>query len=142
MYCSTASEDFFYMKMLVGVERNRLCILFDVAKFFPFHSVFCPFFPVAEPGPRLYRRKHEGANWPFHGRSGFVRCISKFVQDLNTLVHWADTWQMSFNAKKCTILRVSCSTSPVEYQYTIHREPLQAVDHRKYLGVELSSYLT
>ena len=142
MYCSTASEDFFYIKMLVGVERNRLCILFDVAQIFPISPRFLPFFPVAKPGPRLYRGKHEGANWPFHGRSGFVRCISKFVQDLNTLVHWADTWQMSFNAKKCTILRVSCSTSPVEYQYTIHREPLQAVDHSKYLGVELSSYLT
>ena len=25
-------------------------------------------------------------------------------QDVNTLVQWADTWQMSFNAKKCTIL--------------------------------------
>ena len=62
-------------------------------------------------------------------------------QDLNTLVHWADTWQMSFNAKKCTILRVSCSKSPVEFQYNIHGEPLQAVDHSKYLGVELSSDL-
>ena len=66
-------------------------------------------------------------------------------QDLNTIVntlkHWADTWQMSFNAKKCTTLRVSCSKSLVEYQYTIHREPFQAVDHNKYLGVELSSDL-
>lgn len=62
-------------------------------------------------------------------------------QDLNTLVHWANTWQMSFNAKKCTILRVSCSRSPVEFQYTNHGEPLQTVDHSKYLGVELSSDL-
>ena len=142
MYCSTASEDFFYIKMLVEYNAIGSASCLTSRKFFPFHPVFCPLFPVAEPGPRLYRRKREGANWPFHGRSGFVRCISKFVQDLNTLVHWADTWQMSFNAKKCTILRVSCSTSPVEYQYTIHREPLQAVDHSKYLGVELSSYLT
>ena len=35
-------------------------------------------------------------------------------QDLNTLVHWVDTWQMSFNAKKCTILRVSCLKFLVE----------------------------
>ena len=54
-------------------------------------------------------------------------------QDLNTLVHWADTWQMSFNAKKFTILRVSCSKSLVEY--------LEAVDRHKYLGDELSSDL-
>ena len=44
---------------------------------------------------------------------------------------------MLFNAKKYTILRVSCSKSPVEYQYTIHGERLQAVHHSKYLGVEL-----
>ena len=44
MYCSTASEDFFYMKMLVGVERNRLCILFDVAQIFPISARFLPFF--------------------------------------------------------------------------------------------------
>ena len=62
-------------------------------------------------------------------------------QDLDTLAHLADTWQRQFNAKKWTILRVSCSKSPVEYQYTTHREPLQAVDHSKYLGVELSSDL-
>ena len=143
MYCSTASEDFFlYENVSRSRTQSALHLVWRRANFSHFTPFFCPFFPVAEPGPRLYRRKHEGANWPFHGRSGFVRCISKFVQDLNTLVHWADTWQMSFNAKKWTILRVSCSTSPVEYQYTIHREPLQAVDHSKYLGVELSSYLT
>ena len=48
---------------------------------------------------------------------------------------------MSFNAKKCTFLTVSCSKSPVQYQYTIHGEPLLAVDHSKYLGVELPSGL-
>ena len=48
---------------------------------------------------------------------------------------------MSFNAKKYTILRVSCSKSPVEYQYTIHGERLQAVHQSKYLGVELPSGL-
>ena len=45
MYCSTASEDFFYIKMLVGVERNRLCILFDVAQIFPISPRFLPSFP-------------------------------------------------------------------------------------------------
>ena len=46
---------------------------------------------------------------------------------------------MSFNAKKCIILRISCSKSPIKYQYTIHVEPLEAVEHHKYLEVDLSS---
>ena len=49
--------------------------------------------------------------------------------------------QMSFNPK-CTILRVSCSKSLVEYhQFTTHGEPLEAFDHHKFLGVELSGDL-
>ena len=48
-------------------------------------------------------------------------------QYLNTLAHWADSWQLSFNAKRCTILRASCSKTLVKYQYTIHGEPLEAV---------------
>ena len=70
-----------------------------------------------------------------------VHDAESLQQDLNTLVHWAVTWQMSFNAKKCTILRISCSKSPIKYQYIIHGEPLEAVEHHKYLGVDLSSDL-
>ena len=46
------------------------------------------------------------------------------------------------DAKKCTVLRASCSKSLVEYKYTIHGEPFAAVHHHKYLGVELSSDLS
>ena len=27
--------------------------------------------------------------------------------DLNTILKWADTWQMQFNAKKCTVMRLT-----------------------------------
>ena len=74
-----------------------------------------------------------------HSVNKNVHDAESLQQDLNTLVHWAVTWQMSFYAKKCIILRISCSKSPIKYQYTIHGEPLEAVEHHKYLGVDLSS---
>ena len=86
-----------------------------------------------------YQRKRKSANWLFADSAVlygvFKDCndAESLQQDLNTLVHWADTWQMSFNAKKFTILRVSCSKSLVEY--------LEAVDRHKYLGDELSNDL-
>ena len=48
---------------------------------------------------------------------------------------------MSFNVSKCSILRIHGSKSPVEYQYRLLGQPLEIVQHHKYLGVDLDSKL-
>ena len=66
---------------------------------------------------------------------------SKLQKDLDTLVRWSDTWQMSFNIKKCHVMHVTRSTKK-EHQYTMRGQPLTSVDHHPYLGVELDNKMT
>ena len=48
---------------------------------------------------------------------------------------------MDFNPGKCQVL-ISCSRDPIKHSYTHHGQVFQAVDHAKYLGLEISSNLT
>ena len=76
---------------------------------------------------------------------GVVNNISsaKVLQsDLNKLVVWSEKWQMTFNASKCFLLRVTCSRgNVVNYTYTMMGEPITSVTQHMYLGVELGSKL-
>ena len=61
--------------------------------------------------------------------------------DLNTLVQWSNTWQMSFNASKCSLLRIHKKKAPLQTSYTMLEHTLNTVQHHPYLGVEISSDL-
>lgn len=65
------------------------------------------------------------------------------MQDaLNHVVKWAKEWQMELSPGKCVTLRVGSSSSvPVPYMYILNGQPLQWVDHYKYLGVVVQSNL-
>ena len=65
-----------------------------------------------------------------------------FQQDLLALERWGDTWGMRFNAKKCYIMHISRSTSPLTNFYSLCNQVLQSVDDVKYLGVTLTSELS
>ena len=77
---------------------------------------------------------------------GVVNNISSaevLQSDLNKLVVWSEKWQMTFNASKCFLLRVTSSRdNVVDYTYTMMGEPITSVTQHKYLGVELDSKLT
>ena len=61
--------------------------------------------------------------------------------DLDTMQAWEKKWDMSFNPSKCQVMHITKSRNPILMQYTLHDQILEAVDHAKYLGVELSSNL-
>ena len=60
-------------------------------------------------------------------------------QDLDQLSSWADTWQMTFNVKKCYLMHVTSSRrKPSQHAYYMKGQELSNVDQNPYLGVILS----
>ncbi len=64
--------------------------------------------------------------------------VSALQHDLNKLCDWAKTWQMSFNAGKCSVLTVTKKMTPLLSVYSMLGQTLQHFDHHPYLGVELA----
>ena len=62
-------------------------------------------------------------------------------EDLSALQHWADTWGMRFNPKKCYVMRIARSSKPLTKIYTLMNHPLEQVQNSKYLGVLISDNL-
>ena len=59
--------------------------------------------------------------------------------DLDIMQAWEKKWDMSFNPSKCQVMHISKARNPILTSYTLHGQVLEAVDHAKYLGVELSN---
>ena len=62
----------------------------------------------------------------------------KLQRDLDALQRWENTWLMSFNPSKCSVLRFCPSRTSVNYSYYIHDSLLQQCKSAKYLGVTIS----
>ena len=67
-------------------------------------------------------------------------------QDLGRLQKWANTWQTSFNVKKCKTLRITRRTkNKIVYSYKMNTnlstETLEEITSDKYLGIILDSKL-
>ena len=62
-------------------------------------------------------------------------------RDLDSLVTWAQEWQMNFNPSKCYVLRIYRIENPIIHQYTMLGQTLRAVDHQPYLGITISETL-
>jgi hypothetical protein len=60
-------------------------------------------------------------------------------KDLDSLLQWANTWQMKFNAKKCNSISFGKQKNSV--RYTLGLIPLQQTTSIKYLGINISSDL-
>ena len=58
-------------------------------------------------------------------------------QDLDILQTWENLWDMDFNPSKCQVLHISKSRHPAQHIYMLHGQALEAVDHTKYLGVDI-----
>ena len=44
--------------------------------------------------------------------------------DLNTLTSWQDRWLMKFNEKKCYVMRITQSNSPLQFTYKLNNSNL------------------
>ena len=63
-------------------------------------------------------------------------------QDLDTLQTWERLWDMDFNPNKCQVLHISKSRHPAQHIYMLYGQVLEAMDHAKYLGVDISKDLS
>ena len=63
-------------------------------------------------------------------------------QDLDTLQTWESLWYMDFNPSKCQVLHISKSRHPAQHIYMLHWQALEAMNHAKYLGVDISKDLS
>ena len=62
--------------------------------------------------------------------------------DLDTVVEWSHRWLMSFNPKKCSVLKITQSKQPPFHQYLMCREEITHVDQQTYLGLEITKDLS
>ena len=65
-----------------------------------------------------------------------------FQQDIDTSQTWERMWDMDFNPSKCQVLHISKSRHPAQHIYMLHGQALEAMDHAKYLGVDISKDLS
>ncbi len=59
--------------------------------------------------------------------------------DINILTNWTRKWQMSFNTKKCYVMRAHRGKTGITHDYNMDGTPLTQVEHHPYLGVELQN---
>ena len=60
-------------------------------------------------------------------------------RDLDRLQKWKARWDMEFSPSKCQVIRVTISMTPLQTQYILHGQVLEAVSTTRYLGVDTSS---
>ena len=64
---------------------------------------------------------------------------SLLQSDLDRLISWSHTWQMSFNVSKCKVIHFGSSN--LKFNYCMNNTNLDCVDDEKDLGVVVSSSL-
>ena len=59
-------------------------------------------------------------------------------KDLHKLEIWEKYWEMESNPSKCQVLHITRARTPIRHQFVLYGQVLEAVDHAKYLGREIS----
>jgi len=62
-------------------------------------------------------------------------------KDLDTLVNWAETWQMSFHPSKCYTISIGLKKNAHHHSYTMLNETLEHTDSITYLGIKINKHL-
>ena len=52
-------------------------------------------------------------------------------QNLHKLETWEKDWEMELNPSKCQIPRITRARTQIRYQYVLHGQVLEAVDHAR-----------
>ena len=67
---------------------------------------------------------------------------NKLLQDdLDTLLNWSKTWQMSFNPSKCIHLNITNKHFPMQTSYYLGEYIIQQLQSATYLGVKIDQRL-
>ena len=71
--------------------------------------------------------------------------MKEIEKDLDSLVEWADTWQMKFNADSCSVLHLGQNNKKHEYSMRLHgsqdRVKLQPSEIERVLDVQIDNGL-
>ena len=59
-----------------------------------------------------------------------------------TFQEWELAWDMEFNPSKCQVLHITRLKHPLNTQYSLHGQVLEATDAAKYLGVSIAKDLS
>ncbi|KAF2349915.1 Reverse transcriptase domain [Trinorchestia longiramus] len=59
--------------------------------------------------------------------------------DLNRLLQWTETWQMSFNIEKCSVMHVGANNR--HFQHTMYDIPIETAQQQRDLGVIVTENL-
>ena len=62
--------------------------------------------------------------------------------DLNTFQEYELAWDMELNPSKCQVLHIIRLIHPLNTQYSLHGQVLEATDTAKYLGVSIAKDLS
>ena len=73
--------------------------------------------------------------------SGMQRTNSGYKKTCHHWKHWANTWGMKFNPKKCYILRITRAKVSFNHCYILTGHILEQVQESPYLGVLISENL-
>lgn len=63
-------------------------------------------------------------------------------KDLEHIIEWCKTWQMTLNVSKCKLITFSRKRDKFDSQYKIDNSNVERTDHYKYLGINLTSTLS
>ena len=58
-------------------------------------------------------------------------------QAIQKLEQWEKTWEMHYNPSKCQVRHISKARNPIQTQYVLHGQVLEAADHAKCLRLEI-----
>ena len=67
--------------------------------------------------------------------------VSVLQSDLNTVLKWAEDWQMTFNPQKTEFLRITNKHNSIPSSYYLKDISIPLFDHVKYLGVIIDKNL-
>ncbi len=65
--------------------------------------------------------------------------VSNIETDLNGIINWADTWQLTFNSSKCEVLHIGNANLNTDYK--MRDIKLETIDTQKDLGIVIISDL-
>ena len=87
------------------------------------------YWSIAAIGFPVYRPVHDEAD------------VTTLQCNLNTVMKWAQEWQMSFNPRKTEFLRITNKHNYIPSSYHLQNTQIPLVDHVKYLGVIIDKNL-
>ena len=61
-----------------------------------------------------------------------------FQSDFDTLQEWERAWGMEFNPSKWQVLHITRAKQPLNTQYSLHNQVIEATVTAKFLGVTIS----